>query len=799
MVFASRRNRILFTSVLMAGTAVLAAVGGACAKRRPGVSEPVRAQSPLAVVEGRVLTAAGDAIGQATVRLDWDDPVGDRGAERVPLATVRAAADGTFRIANVPPGRYRLRAHAPEHADGRGRIDVHAGESLTTSVRLAQAETLKGQVVDRSGQPIPGARVLVWSLAEPAERPRETASDEAGHFGLGGLARGRYRLIAEAPGFGSIEKGPLEIPAAAPVLRMETDGHSITGIVTAGGRPASGARVVIGCENLTPSRETTAKGDGSFLIGGLGAGAYVLRAARGGEVSRLSPEVVLDRSGDRPPEIELGLGPGWMVGGRVVDDAGHPLADAEVRVDRLPGEDPLPEVVRTDGKGEWRAGPLAAGEYRLTPRQPGFVARRPVQLMMGPGRAGGDRPQILELVRGAEIAGRVVDAKGAGVAGAIVRCLVPGREDLSVIADRLPLAAEAAGLPSGSGHALGRTRTTGTDSSGRFQLNDILPGRVFVEISRAGSVPYRSGALALQPGQRLELAPASLRGGVSITGRVLDDAESAIEGARVVVTAAPGGGKSGALADGALPEVVSMTDRAGQFTAASVPGTRQVRVSATGMQDQTLTVVVSAGAPPSPVVVHLGRADAAVEGSVRDELGRPVARARVLAWPVPSGSAPFVSDPGDGTAPLASAVTDAGGHFQLTRLPRGQVVVEVRHPEYPPTSETTEATPPPRTPVAIKVPMPGRIEGEVREKVTGAVVSTYRIEARGPDGRVAGATRRNGSSFVLARLLPGRWTLEVRAPGYDAIERVVDVPSASGLGETSVRDLRVEIAPVPRN
>jgi len=136
MVFASRRNRILLTPVLLVGSAVLAAVGGACTKRRPGVSErpaePARAQSPLAVVEGRILTAAGDAIGQATVRLDWDEPVGDRSAERVPLATVRAAADGTFHIANVPPGRYRLRAHAPEHADARVRVDVHAGERLTT-------------------------------------------------------------------------------------------------------------------------------------------------------------------------------------------------------------------------------------------------------------------------------------------------------------------------------------------------------------------------------------------------------------------------------------------------------------------------------------------------------------------------------------------------------------------------------------------------------------------------------------------------------------------------------------------
>ena len=123
---------------------------------------------------------------------------------------------------------------------------------------------------------------------------------------------------------------------------------------------------------------------------------------------------------------------------------------------------------------------------------------------------------------------------------------MPGRDDLAVIADRLPLAAEAAGLPSGSGHALGRTRTTSTDSGGRFQLADMLPGRVFVEINRAGNVPYRTGALALQPGQRLELPAVSLRGGVPLTGRVVDDGDAPVEGARVLITAASGGKASGA-------------------------------------------------------------------------------------------------------------------------------------------------------------------------------------------------------------------------------------------------------------
>src|SRR5262249_2642213 len=158
---------------------------------------------------------------------------------------------------------------------------------------------------------------------------------------------------------------------------------------------------------------------------------------------------------------------------------------------------------------------------------------------------------------------------------------------------------------------------------GRFELLDMLPGRVFVEISRGGSVPYRSSALSLSPGQRLELSPVSLRGGVTLTGRVVDESGAPIDGARVVITAAPGG-RAGAAADAALGEVVAVTERGGQFATSVLEGMRQLRISAAGLQDQTVMVLVSAAAPPAPVVVRLGGADAAVEGSARDEQGRPV-------------------------------------------------------------------------------------------------------------------------------------------------------------------------------
>jgi hypothetical protein len=272
-----------------------------------------------------------------------------------------------------------------------------------------------------------------------------------------------------------------------------------------------------------------------------------------------------------------------------------------------------------------------------------------------------------------------------------------------------------------------------------------------------------------------------VREGVRVSGQVLDDSGAPVEGAHVLVRAAPGAGDRS-------PGIVALTDAGGRFATEAVDGAHELQVTAAGMQADTRTVQVTAAAPPD-VAIRLVRADAVLDGSVRDGAGRPLARARVVAWTAPPGR----DDAADRGPPLASAVTDNGGHFRLTRLPRGAIAVEVKHGDYPVVSRTVEVGKSAPGGLTIDVPVPGRIEGEVREKVTGAVISTYRIEARGPDGRTAGATRRNGSGFALSRLLPGRWTLSVRAPGYGTAERTVDVPTASALGETSVRDLRVEL------
>jgi len=348
-----------------------------------------------------------------------------------------------------------------------------------------------------------------------------------------------------------------------------------------------------------------------------------------------------------------------------------------------------------------------------------------------------------------------------------------------VLVDPLPLAAEAAALPPGTGHALGRTRNVLTDSAGRFALPDLLPGRFRLDVSSGLHVSLRTGEWLLGPGQRIDVGSITLRDGVRVSGRVVDENETPVEGAQI--NARPADFKG-------ADAVVTLTDRAGQFGLAIPPGSYNLAVSAAGNIDQTvpLNIPGAAGPPLGAINIKLTRADSTLAGVVKDSGGRPVARAEVLAWGTPPND--LAAKRGPEHRALSSTGTDPGGFFTLRKLPMRALWIEVKHADYP--SVVMAATPGNFTTAVL--PIPGRIVGAVHEKVTGAVIARYRVEALGPDGRTAGGAPKAGA-FSLSRLVPGRWTITVQAPGYKAGEQSVEVPPSTTLGEPSVRDVRVEL------
>src|SRR5439155_25687750 len=102
-------------------------------------------------------------------------------------------------------------------------------------------------------------------------------------------------------------------------------------VVDGADKPVGSARVQIASAALWPARVAETKEDGTVRIGGLGAGSYALRAAKGDRASPIELGIAIARGEEK--SVTLRLGPGVMVAVRVVDgeqDDASPIAGARV-------------------------------------------------------------------------------------------------------------------------------------------------------------------------------------------------------------------------------------------------------------------------------------------------------------------------------------------------------------------------------------------------------------------------------------------------------------------------------------
>jgi len=375
-------------------------------------------------------------------------------------------AEGRFSVDGLAPGRYIASATHPELAQGSSApFQIRAGkETSGILVKLSSGVVLFGRVTSATG-PVSGARVVAESgRAEYAREAAEAVTDDVGNYELAPLA-GRLTLRVSAQGFGHTEREVTLSNRAADVVRrdesfeLEPANAEINGrVLDPDGFPLRGAHIAIVSGPSGGGRATLTDENGNFTFEALSKGAYGLRITSPDYPSASARATTGER-------VTLSAPQGG--GARLLIRDAHthvPIPGVEMKAT---GPGGAYRKVVTDADGRAELVPLTPGTWRFDVRLAGYV--RTVEKIEVPAgrepRAITVERAVVDLARGATLAGVVRDQNGDRVAGAKV--------------------------------STGGVDTT-TDQDGRFRLVDVPTGSIQLKAERSGE--RGSIELELDPG-----------------------------------------------------------------------------------------------------------------------------------------------------------------------------------------------------------------------------------------------------------------------------------------------------------
>ncbi len=457
---------------------------------------------PLAAVAALASVAAVEVSGSIHVRLEQgrQPAAGVRVTARPegggpPVAAAWTDAQGRFALGDLPRTRLTVMplkpgwiARAIEGGDSALVIDAGTGEAVSgADFDLIAGGVVTGRITDAWNEPRPRVNVALYRTAGGANAPAAAGrSDDRGCYRLFGLEPGRYILQARPaerlgdepavlyyPGVSDPSRArELEVKAGAEVagidvvLRPEPV-YRISGRLA--GVSAGSGRLVVAALRLAegPEPPATAAGqvaaDGSFSLGGLRAGAYLVTAGEqpkeGGTPRRLGREII-DLQADVTGVVLRSI-PAGRLEGRVILSGGssaRPLpASVRLRFRELGSR----AAAFADAKApEYRfaTDELWPGTYHLEVAAPAGVYLRRIR----PGPEGGAEAAVPE----------------GGAASVVVEAGV----DPGAVTGMVKAPGTKRGLPharvalAGMGARKGVLLAAQTDQNGRFVIPAVVPG-----------------------------------------------------------------------------------------------------------------------------------------------------------------------------------------------------------------------------------------------------------------------------------------------------------------------------------
>ena len=739
---------------------------------------------------GRVLGPGGAPVGGARVTLTPRVRPGEP-SDLSPLPRhATTDPDGSFRFDAAGTGRNELVVEAPGLA--RHRLEVAKGGALRSAVSLLPAATLSGTVKRRDGKPAAGALVR-FEEGDLASGWVEAGAD--GTFRLADLPARKGRVVVDAGDDGSAESGVVSPgPAARPVALSLAPPASLEGKTLNAETLRPVPRVKLTFRGGGGTRVERSGPDGKYRLRGLRPGEVEVRADEPRHVPWSRDGVKLSRGEAKVLDVPLTLGA--TLSGRVVDEAGRPVAEANGSVGRnlggmasfLAGLRGSRPAFRTRADGAFSAARLAPGENQtVAVTHPEYERSVLGGVSLAPG--GTKAGLLFTLRRGLVVAGSVRDAAGTPIPGAEISLT----QSVSVRSSRgggramLNLVGGAADLPRGRSGADGRFELRGV-AGGDYTLRVKAPGWANESVD-----PVKVARDAPPAPVEVVLSP-----GASIAGTVRRRSGGGAEGAFVLARVQGGPTVPGTQLEN-LP-----TGPDGAFV---IDG---LRAGAT----YDLQVMMGGGAGPGPaqkgVVAPAEGVEIVVSGTGRIEgnavdakTGQPLTAFDVSYEPERMGGMVFrvarrAGVGGRGGTGARVRVESDDGRFALEDVPAGKwsVVVEAKGYQVARAGGVAVEEATTTDGVEVKVPPGTVLRGRVTDAKTGRAVVEANVSASaagGPGGPPGLASLDGGGiltdaegRFEIEGLATGKVTLRVDHTDYEDRTETVELKEGGATVEVAL-------------
>jgi hypothetical protein len=313
-------------------------------------------------------------------------------------------SQGKFSLSPLPAGYYIPMVERTGFAMLRdsvalrtAAVQLRAGESKDDfTIRLAPAGAISGRVVDADGEPVDGVFVSVEGLTGTFRRAQ---TDDEGNFRLGGLAPGRYRLLASSPELplppeirtdgteetdnaatyypnsltrraaGRIEVKPGGEIGGVEIRMVRTPVVGVSGAVS--GLP-TGTRATVQVRSLEGSAGTSAtvQPDGTFTVWRLGPGKYVFSV---GSPGGLTAAAEVEVGSSNVEHVDLAIAGPVEISGRVeFEDANRQRASGNMLAIGLGGSVPAVQI-HPAADGSFKVEKVTPAQYRLQYLGTGYV------------------------------------------------------------------------------------------------------------------------------------------------------------------------------------------------------------------------------------------------------------------------------------------------------------------------------------------------------------------------------------------------------------------------------------------